>query len=430
MRILWLCSIMIPRIANALQMSTSNKEGWLTGLSDMIIEQSEQNQISLGICFPVEIKTDLLRGETAGIQYYSFHEETQRPWKYSGNYEAQMEIEMKGILEDFKPDLIHIFGTEYPHSLAMVNVCKNRNHILVGLQGLCFACAPVYALGVPRNIQKQFLFRDLIRWDNIMLQQRKFEKRGLRELQLINKITHVTGRTSFDRREVLAVNEKLQYHFMNEILRPEFYQSRWSYEKCQKYRIFMSQGNYPLKGLHFMLQALPEIRKHYPETTLYIAGDEITRYHSLKEKIKISSYGLYLLKLIKKFKLQEVVFFVGRRNSEEMCKEYLQSNVFVSASTLENSPNSVGEAMLLGVPVVSSRVGGVKNLLQDQEEGFLYEVEDITALASQVCKVFEQGAIAREMGNKARAHAMVTHDRSVNYHRLMDIYHVIYRGDY
>ena len=275
-----------------------------------------------------------------------------------------------------------------------------------------------------------FLFRDLIKWDNIKLQQRKFVKRGQREIQLLNKITHVTGRTSFDRNEVLTINDKLKYHFMNEILRPVFYQRRWSYEKCQPYRIFMSQGNYPIKGLHFMLEALPEVRKKFPETKLYVAGDEITRFDNLKEKVKIGSYGYYLRKLIKKNHLEDAVIFVGRRNSEEMCDEYLKSNVYVSASTLENSPNSVGEAMILGVPVVSSDVGGVRNLLLDEQEGFLYEMEDIQALATKVCRVFEQGVSAREMGNKARAHAMVTHDRNVNYHRLIDIYRSIHREDY
>lgn len=426
MKVLWLCSIMIPRIASALKMNTSNKEGWLTGLSDMIIEQSEQNQVSMGICFPIDKKSDLLQGVASGIQYYSFHEDTQRPWVY----ERQMEVEMESILEDFKPDIIHIFGTEYPHSLAMVNVCKNRKSILVGLQGLCFAYAKVYAVGVPERVQNQFLFRDLIKWDNIKLQQRKFVKRGQREIQLLNKITHVTGRTSFDRNEVLTINDKLKYHFMNEILRPVFYQRRWSYEKCQPYRIFMSQGNYPIKGLHFMLEALPEVRKKFPETKLYVAGDEITRFDNLKEKVKIGSYGYYLRKLIKKNHLEDAVIFVGRRNSEEMCDEYLKSNVYVSASTLENSPNSVGEAMILGVPVVSSDVGGLRNLLLDEQEGFLYEMEDIQALATKVCRVFEQGVSAREMGNKARAHAMVTHDRNVNYHRLIDIYRSIHREDY
>lgn len=210
---------------------------------------------------------------------------------------------------------------------------------------------------------------------------------------------------------------------MNEILRPEFYGSRWSYEKCEPFRIFMSQGNYPLKGLHFMLEAMPALLEKYPETKLYIAGDKITKYETLKDKIKISSYGKFLLRKIKEHKLESAVVFLGKLDSKEMCQEYLKANVYLSASTLENSPNSVGEAMLLGMPVVSSDVGGVRNMLEHLEEGYLYQADNKEALIAAIGKVFDMGKGSRELGNRARAHAMVTHDKLVNYHRLLDIYH-------
>ena len=419
MKILWVCSIMLPRIASSLQMSSSNKEGWITGLSDMIVEQSENNHMKLAVCFPVPLKSELLQGEVDGISYFTFHEDTSKPWKY----EETIETELALILETYQPDLIHVFGTEFPHSLAMANVVDQNKPLLVGLQGLCFAIAPLYALGVPEKVQKQFLFRDLLKMDNIHLQQKKFYIRGRREKELLNKITHVTGRTDFDRKEVLSVNSRLKYHFMNEILRPEFYGSRWSYEKCEPFRIFMSQGNYPLKGLHFMLEAMPALLEKYPEIKLYIAGDKITNYETLKDKIKISSYGKFLLRKIKEHKLESAVVFLGKLDSKEMCQEYLKANVYLSASTLENSPNSVGEAMLLGMPVVSSDVGGVRNMLEHLEEGYLYQTDNKEALIAAIGKVFDMGKGSRELGNRARAHAMVTHDKLVNYHRLLDIYH-------
>ena len=67
------------------------------------------------------------------------------------------------------------------------------------------------------------------------------------------------------------------------------------------------------------------------------------------------------------------VRFLGPFDAPAMRDRYLRTHVYVSPSTIENSPNSVGEAMLLGCPVVSSNVGGVSDLLYHGKEGFLYQ---------------------------------------------------------
>jgi len=425
MRILWLCSIMLPRIAESLKLNYSMKEGWLTGLSDMIVERSENNEINFGVCFPVSKNEELIQGEIDGISYYSFHENTSKPWKY----EEEMEVEIKRILDAFQPDLIHIFGTEYPHGLAIIRASEDIK-TLVSIQGLCYAYAKVYSEGIPIHIQKRFTLRDFIKWDNIDLQKRKFEKRGVFEIELLHKMTNVSGRTEFDYSEVKKINPKIKYHFMNETLRNVFYDNKWVYDKCQPYRIFMSQGNYPIKGLHYMLEALPKLKLIYPNVHLCVAGDVITNNKLLKEKLKLSSYGKYLNQLIREHNLTENITFVGKLNEHEMCSEYLKSNVFVSTSNLENSPNSVGEAMILGMPVVSSNVGGVRNLLEDNIEGYLYNLGDKDALVDCICKVFDKKENIREIGCNARAHAIATHDRSVNYNRLIDIYKTIINCDY
>ena len=65
--------------------------------------------------------------------------------------------------------------------------------------------------------------------------------------------------------------------------------------------------------------------------------------------------------LIDKYDLFENIVFCGSLDENSMRDQYLRSHVFISASTIENSPNSVGEAMLLGVPVVTNVVA-VENI--------------------------------------------------------------------
>ena len=118
--------------------------------------------------------------------------------------------------------------------------------------------------------------------------------------------------------------------------------------------------------------------------------------------------------------------FLGILAEKDMCAQYLHSNVFVSASSIENSPNSVAEAMMLGMPIVASFVGGTMDLLQDKVEGYLYQADAPYMLAHYVCEVFENTMQASEMGRNAYFRAKLTHDRSNNLQQLVSIYEQIY----
>ena len=114
--------------------------------------------------------------------------------------------------------------------------------------------------------------------------------------------------------------------------------------------------------------------------------------------------------------------FLGRLNSEKMCGQYLKSHVFLSASSMENSSNSLGEAMLLGMPVVSSEVGGIPGMLTHEKEGLMYPAGDIQALAEAVCRIFAEEDAACALGERARERALKTHDAETNFNRLLEIY--------
>lgn len=71
-----------------------------------------------------------------------------------------------------------------------------------------------------------------------------------------------------------------------------------------------------------------------------------------------------------------------------MKERYLKSQVFVLPSSIENSPNSLGEAMLLGVPCIASDVGGVRCLMTHSVEGLIYPADDPRLLAYDICEMF------------------------------------------
>ena len=88
------------------------------------------------------------------------------------------------------------------------------------------------------------------------------------EKEALQMVSHVTGRTDFDREMTAKLAPQATYHFMNETLRDDFYTDHWNIDRIERYSIFLSQGNYPIKGMHFVLDVLPDIVKKYPETML------------------------------------------------------------------------------------------------------------------------------------------------------------------
>ncbi|MBR5359547.1 MAG: glycosyltransferase family 4 protein, partial [Lachnospiraceae bacterium] len=197
----------------------------------------------------------------------------------------------------------------------------------------------------------------------------------------------------------------------------------WDLTECDRHVICMSQGDYPLKGLHKILAILPDIVADYPDASLVIAGMDITRRTTFKDRLKISNYGKYLTELIASGKLQGKVRFTGPLNAAGMKEMYLKSHTYLCASSIENSPNSMGEAMMLGVPVIAARVGGIPSMIEDGTEGLLYDSTD--EIKDLIHKIWDDDAYATEIGAAAMNRAYKTHDADTNMRRLLEIYNEI-----
>ena len=434
---------MIPAIAEELDLAFSNREGWLSGLYGQFLAD-DSTDFELAICFPYSsremlqaIKAKVTSNETKKVfkfncgrtVCYSFRENLLTPEKY----DIELEEQMTEILDDFSPAVIHIFGSEYPHSLALTNVCKEKKRILLSIQGLCGKIAKCYTEGIPRDVINSETFRDVVKNDSITQQQQKFAKRGQHEQLLFTLIKNVAGRTQFDYEAAKELNANITYYQHNESMRESFYHGRWSSKDCKPYSIFLSQGDYPIKGLHYMLEALPRLSLQYPDAHVYVAGNNIIgdvdfdSITSLKTKVKISSYGKYLKSLIFSHHLEESITMLGPLDEAQMKEQLLKSSVFVCPSITENSPNSLCEAMLLGMPVVAAATGGIPSLINDSKDGLLYEpgnVRDLSA-AIEIAWDLETG---EEIAKAAAIRAKKTHNRIINYMRLREIYKEILKS--
>lgn len=421
MKILWLNNLILPEIAERMGIKPSQKEGWVLGAFNVC---KNCREIELGLCFPVDRAHAGFKEEIEGVRFYGFYEDTAHPENYDKAYESELEK----IVEEFKPDVVHIFGTEFPHTLAMCRVMKEHpKKVLVGIQGIMHLYKDAYFDGLPKYVINRVTFRDFVRKDSLKIQQKKYAKRAHNEIEAVSLAGNLTGRTDFDFGFANKYAPQAKYHFMNETLRNPFYEDAWSLVDCEPHSIFLSQGNYPIKGAHYMLEALANLQKKYEDIMLYIAGDNITKHDSSKEKLKLSSYGKYLLELIKKYGLEEKVVFTGSLCAEAMKERLLKSNVFICPSTIENSPNSLGEAMLLGVPCIAADVGGISSIFRNDSDGIVYKAGDVKALCEAVEKMFEDASFATQCGTNASLHARATHNPNTNMDRLLEIYKEICR---
>lgn len=418
MNILWLINIPLPEASQLMNEEPLPYGGWLINVSE---ELANKDGVKLSITFPTNQANNYKEIKGEKINYYPFTPIKESDKKTIDNNEF-FEI----LLNNLKPDIVHIYGTELAHTLSMVNTCNKLNiKTVISIQGLVSIIHKHMYSNLPIHVIYGKTFRNIIKRDNVNGLKWLFKIRGKNEIEALKKANHIIGRTTWDKACSTQINPKAKYHFCNETLRDEFYKYKWKIDDCEKHSIFLSQGQYPIKGLHYVLEAMPMILKKFPEAKVYISGRDITKSNTIKDKILITYYGKYIKKMINKLTLGDKVFFTGPLDEKEMCQRYLKSNVFVCPSSIENSPNSLGEAMLLGVPSVAAAVGGIPDMLLHKKEGFLYQHDAPYMLAFYICEIFEKKDLALKFSNNARRHALNTHDRDENIGILTEIYNNI-----
>ena len=352
----------------------------------------------------------------------------QRPVRWLGRDRWYSSAQLASVADEEKADVTVIFGTEKTYSLRAMELCRDAgllNRTVLFAQGLAYACAAHYAEGVPERIIRRSTLRDLLRRENIRKEQKNMEARAADEQKAITLARHFMGRTVLDRSILRMYNSDAVYYRCNDILQSCFYEGQWRYDACEKHRIFVSQFYYPLKGFHYLLKAVSLLKEKYPDIRIAAAGYNPILGSVTQNEIKDSSYIRYIKSLIRQYGLEGHIELTGELDEQRMKEEYLKANVFVLPSTIENSPNSLGEAMMLGVPCVASDVGGTADFVRHKEHAFLYPSSASYLLANYIDELFADPQKAAKLGENARKRAAVDYDAEVNKKALEDAFRSI-----
>ncbi len=407
---MWVCNIPVMRTDKSKEGKAFG--GWMTSLAGVLCKQSD---VKLAICYPQNWTKRTEKENRNEIIFYGFYV-PDRCQSDKTVYPALKDIEKR-----FKPDLIHVFGTEFPHSLEALKLDPDRT--LVDIQGLIGVYAEHYFLRIPASLTVPGVNRLTGKhispiYENMLA----LKKRGVYEKSALKRARYVTGRTEWDLACMRYINPKAEYYACNRILRESFYGHEWKYNNVRKHSILISQADYPVKGFHIFLKALHLLRKKYSDIEVTVAGRQL----NLSDPPK-GTYDAYIREQIRRYHLEGMIHFTGLLDEREMCEQYLKTNVFVLPSLIENSPNSLGEAMIMGVPCVASNVGGNNNMLLHGVEGYLYQADAEYMLAYYLEEIFERQSAVEELSRNAKIRAEKTHDKKKNAQILLDIYRDIIR---
>ncbi|GAB3036097.1 glycosyltransferase [Bowmanella dokdonensis] len=132
-----------------------------------------------------------------------------------------------------------------------------------------------------------------------------------------------------------------------------------------------------------VIRCFSQVRQAYPQAQLSIAGSGPQRK--------------MLERLCDELSLRDSVTFLGRLEAKQMAELYRSADVMLNGSLVDNSPNSLIEAMACGVPVVSSNVGGIPKLATDGVDALLVPPGEPAMMAEQVVRVLDDESLRRRL---------------------------------
>ncbi len=162
------------------------------------------------------------------------------------------------------------------------------------------------------------------------------------------------------------------------------------------------------KGFQPQLLYVRSFHKIYnPEMAIHVLQELLKKYKNAKLIMVGPEKDGSLQKtknLVKQLNLEDKVTFTGKLSKPEIIKLSKDYDIFINTTDFDNTPVSVMEAMALGLPVVSTKVGGTPFLIINNENGLLVPPRDINSFVEAVCSIIENP----EMGNQLSLNARKT----------------------
>lgn len=380
---------------------------WVISLQQIVMKYCPD--IHLAVAF--EHTDEVFKVERDGVTYYPMNKRHSYIWdriyKYFPEKANSVLLEnMRAVVEDYKPDIIQCFGSEWPWGLVTPYVnCP----VVIHMQGFL----NIY------DLSGQMARSCLLNAWNRSPQERlkdyfsrfREEKRNAMERKIMATNHHFLVRTAWDEAIVKYYGAKdAKAYYCPEAIRPEIYDAkeRWSWHSRKTMQIVSISGGGILKGNEIIFRTAIILKSLGFDFQWKIAGDA----HC------ISSYGKAL-----GVNPEEVgIELIGFIDGDEIARLLASSDAYVHASIIDNSPNSLCEAQLIGCPVITSYVGGIPQLVTDGETGLFFPYNEPHALAFKLMRLHEDRELAEHLSMNEISVAKERHSPEMIAKTLYDIY--------
>jgi glycosyltransferase involved in cell wall biosynthesis len=154
-------------------------------------------------------------------------------------------------------------------------------------------------------------------------------------------------------------------------------------------RLFWMRSFHPMYNPVMALRVLRRIRAVLPEATLAMGGQDKGLEPSLRREAA-------------RMGVADAVRFVGFLDQEGKTREGEAADIFINTNRIDNTPVAVIEACAMGLPVVSTDVGGIRDLLSDGVSGLLVPDDDDQAMAEAILRLVKDARLAERLSINGR----------------------------
>ena len=327
-----------------------------------------------------------------------------------GDLASPMLAEALAVVESFEPDLIHVHGSEGPIGLLSQSRGYTRPDFTARPAGRLFAVLPdrhTYCGRLARYHSPSFAKgRGLVHsWWNIRIS-------GPEGAQDSAGRPYFSGRTEWDRTVLSVLNAEALYYHSDRVLRPDFYDREWRNVPDGPFVVYTTGSPAPYKGLVNLLEAVALVRGSVQREIQLRVGGQVLG----------TSMWPIVRRAAVRLGLENATAWLGPLGPDGIVSELKAASVYVHPSLIDNSPNALAEAMMVGVPCVASSAGGIPSMIADGVDGLLYAPNDVYGLAGRIAAVALKPDLATRLGANARARAQRRHDPRAIARETFDTY--------
>ncbi|MBV9226841.1 MAG: glycosyltransferase family 4 protein [Acidobacteriaceae bacterium] len=395
MRILWFTNDPMPAVNKRLGKPVASGTGhWMPSLLDHLVE-SPDTEVEIATAYP-GAKDDQF---TDGCVRYFVIGQPKRPGIFFDCRPGDLSA-CAALVRERAPDIVHIHGTERFYGLLAARKLIQAPCV-ISIQGLLGACRDAFFGSLSAGaIWKANRLLELATRRGLIWLYLDYARAARHEHEILSGAKSFMGRTDWDRAHLKSVNPSASYYHTGELLRSVFMQNRWNLQECQRRTILFTKfGRAPYRGTELLLKAMLIVRRQFPDVKLRLVDHVNTR----------RGYDRFLYRTICDSELQKNVEVLGYLDAPSLATELCRTHVFTITSYVENSPNSLCEAMQVGVPCVATYAGGIPSLIEHRRTGLLVPKGDAQVLADSVMNVFRNDELAMRLSRAARNEALERH---------------------